>query len=79
MELDHDVQMEDVVDDSLHLEGETSLNQYGVSVMTRNIPVDLTSQSLNQLDAWIESLSQCTPLSEENVEMLCNMVSIDRI
>lgn len=73
MEIDRDVQMEDVVDDcSLTLESEA--HQYGVSVMTRNIPGELSSQALNQLDAWIESLSQCCPLSEENVETLCNMV-----
>lgn len=71
MEIDHDVQMEDAIDDSLNLE---SSEQYGVSIMTRNVPGELTSQSLNQLDAWIENLGECRPLSEDDVEKLCNMV-----
>lgn len=75
MELDHDVQMEDVVDDcSLNLEGEIAAGQYGASAIARNVPGELTSQSLSQLDAWIETLSQCRPLSEDNIETLCNMV-----
>lgn len=78
MELDHDVQMEDVVDEgSLHLEDQLLSHQYGVSAMTRNMPGELTSQSLSQLDAWIETLSQCRPLSEDNIETLCNMVRQD--
>lgn len=78
MEIDRDVQMEDVVDDcSLTMEGDIS--HYEESALTRNVPSELTPQSLNQLDAWIESLGQCCHLSEENVETLCNMVSFQCI
>ncbi|VVT49727.1 uncharacterized protein SAPINGB_P002413 [Magnusiomyces paraingens] len=76
MELDHDVQMEDVGDD-LVLGMNDDIHGGGfpnMSIINRTPPGgELTSQLLNQLDAWIESLSQCHPLCEEDVETLCNM------
>lgn len=76
MELDHDVQMEDVGEDS-HLGMNEDMQSVGFSnmpMMSRSAPGELTSSSLNQLDAWIEQLSQCRPLTEEEVDNLCNMV-----
>ncbi|ANB12736.1 phosphoprotein phosphatase 2A catalytic subunit PPH21 [Sugiyamaella lignohabitans] len=88
MDIDPDVQMEDALTEpSLGLEDEENghIHEFGVdpldsryhdiSVMGRNAPAELTSQSLNQLDSWIETLQGCNPLSEEEVQQLCNMVS----
>jgi serine/threonine-protein phosphatase 2A catalytic subunit len=74
MEFDQDVQMEDVVEDvSLNLKEQEGPDQQGN--LPRTILGELPAKSLDQLDAWIEKLSQCTPLAEEDVESLCNMVS----
>ena len=63
---DNDVQMEDVAEESsLTLPNEIQNSQF--ANITR------PQESLNQLDSWIETLSQCIPLSEANVEELCNM------
>lgn len=77
MELDHDVQMEDVGDElALGMNDDMQISTFpNMSIINRHPPGELTSQSLNQLDAWIETLSQCRPLTEEEVETLCNMVS----
>lgn len=74
MELYQDVQMKDVVEDvSPNVIEPKGFNQYGE--LPRTIPGELPAKSLDQLDAWIETLSQCTPLAESDVEALCNMVS----
>jgi serine/threonine-protein phosphatase 2A catalytic subunit len=36
-------------------------------------PVELTGSVLKQLDGWIETLENCTPLSEDDVYQLCAM------
>lgn len=75
IEFDNDIQMEDTGDNSsFNPESDVLPNNFAVPSMSRNVPGELTSQSLSELDSWIESLSRCSPLSEENVEMLCNMV-----
>jgi len=74
MEFDQDVQMEDVVENmSLNLNEQEGPDQLGN--LPRTIPGELPAKSLDQLDVWIEKLSQCTPLAETDVESLCNMVS----
>lgn len=76
MDLDHDVQMDDVGDDATLGMTEDMQNSAfsNMSNIPRHTPGELTTQSLNQLDAWIETLSQCRPLTEDEVETLCNMV-----
>lgn len=73
MDMDHDVQMEDVNDDTLGMSDEMQPDFHNLARLPQ--PGELPTQSLNQLDAWIETLSQCRPLTEDEVEALCNMVS----
>ncbi|KAI3402540.2 PPH21 [Candida oxycetoniae] len=40
---------------------------------TKQTQPSLDTQSINQLDQWIEKLSKCEPLSEQDVKKLCEM------
>lgn len=76
MDFDRDIQMEDVGDDSIIIMSDDKQNAGFANMpsMARAAPGELSPKSLNQLDAWIEQLSQCRPLTEEEVDNLCNMV-----
>lgn len=45
----------------------------GIADNKASKPVELTSNSINQLDQWIERLSKCEILSEDDVSKLCKM------
>lgn len=76
MELDHDVQMEDVGNES-NIEMTNDMESVGfthIPMMMNSVPGEIAPQTVKQLDAWVEQLGQCRPLTEEDVETLCNMV-----
>ncbi|KAF3993098.1 hypothetical protein FT663_00922 [Candidozyma haemuli var. vulneris] len=65
MDLDTDVPMEDASDEQVQptkVDESKELSKKEVS-----------TSSINQLDQWIEKLSQCEPLSEQDVKKLCDM------
>ncbi|CAI4316483.1 ASN_HP2_G0006640.mRNA.1.CDS.1 [Saccharomyces cerevisiae] len=45
----------------------------GIADHKSSKPLKLTNTNINQLDQWIEHLSKCEPLSEDDVARLCKM------
>lgn len=45
----------------------------GIADHKSSKPLELNNTNINQLDQWIEHLSKCEPLSEDDVARLCKM------
>ena len=85
MDLDTDVPMEDVEDQTYNSNDPSSssspiksankstIKEAATSDDAKGEAPSLDALSINQLDAWIEKLSKCEPLSEADVKKLCNM------
>lgn len=63
---DSDVLMRDINDDGL--KPMDAMGAGGEGTFT-----ELTPTTRGQLDAWIARLTECQPLSEDDVNELCNM------
>lgn len=76
MDLDTDVPMEDVGEEQhLSQSFDSPVGTAGAASGSTgaNSKPQLAPSSINQLDGWIEKLSKCEPLSEEDVKSLCDM------
>lgn len=81
MDIDTDIPMQDVsneqVDPTLGEDSSSYVNvvqgSSGIADNKSSEPLELTNSNINQLDKWLEHLSRCEVLSEEDVGRLCKM------